>query len=279
LIGKSAEAREISSLVIKSGVGNLCVFIVGCHHAREWISVEVPLGFASKIINGGLTSAENRLIQQVVFYIIPMLNPDGHNYSTTPDTRSWRKSRRAFADGRFGTDLNRNYSVSWDDGMSDENSLSDMYCGPSAFSEPEVVQLAALLIQKRPNAIISYHSYGEKVLYPWAHKSFPDDPCAALLAAKDLADAYARGTGAAGSAYLSQPLYEHYGVGVGGELGDWAFVMSEGSCLGLTIELSPSGPEPGFLLPSTEISRVVTQNWSGLVALLETLCHQNGITP
>ena len=53
------------------------------------------------------------LLNTYNFYFIPVMNPDGYNYSWTSE-RLWRKSRTVI-DGSlcFGVDLNRNYDAFW----------------------------------------------------------------------------------------------------------------------------------------------------------------------
>jgi carboxypeptidase T len=270
-VGTTFEGREIPALNAFGGSRQpRRVMVVGGHHAREWISVEVPLAFAMRIVRGQQPDAERRLLAEFDFTFVPMLNPDGHFYSMSPSTRLWRKNRREDDDYNIGVDLNRNYSMNWGCGFASKEPLSDMYRGGSAFSEAETSALRALFQAIKPDLLLSYHCYGEEVLYPWAFDPFSGAD-AALQAGKDLAEAYAAGTGLTGDRYVARSLRDHYGVGVGGELGDWALVESQGSCIPLTIELSPNGGNPGFMLPSSAISGVVAQNWDGLLKCLETL--------
>lgn len=268
-IGSTFLKRDIPALKVNVGASyRKKVIVVGCHHAKEWISVEVPLAFARMIASGSATIGERQLLDEFSFIFIPMLNPDGHAYSTSPATRLWRKNRSEGED--FGVDLNRNYSVHWGEGLTSCHATSDMFRGPQEFSEAETCAMRDLVRAIRPDLILSYHSFGERVLYPWAFDLFSSsDP--ALQAGKDLAVAYVAGTGRYGDPYDICAARDHYGPGiaVGGDMGDWALVESRGSCLPITVELSPNSVNPGFLLPSSAIPGVVAQNWSGLLHLLE----------
>jgi carboxypeptidase T len=268
-IGTTFQKREIPSLMVNFGLpGRRKIIVVGCHHAKEWISVEVPLAFARKIASGATSTDEGRLLDGYSFVFVPMLNPDGHVYSVSPTTRLWRKNRSEGDD--IGVDLNRNYSVHWNEGLTGCKPGSDMFRGPRAFSEAESCALRDLVYLTGPDIVLSYHSFGEKVLYPWAFEAFSaSDP--ALVAAKELAAAYVAGTGRNGSPYDLCAARDQYGPGiaVGGDMGDWVLRETKGACLPLTIELSPVSANPGFVLPSLEIPGVVAQNWNGLLQFLQ----------
>ncbi len=53
-----------------------------------------------------------RLVDSAEIWVVPMVNPDGHDYSVRV-YRYWRKNRRANDDGSFGVDPNRNYGFAW----------------------------------------------------------------------------------------------------------------------------------------------------------------------
>ena len=66
----------------------------GCHHAREWISVEVPFYVAKHLLENYSTDAHIRgLVNQSEIWIVPLVNPDGLEYSIH-FYRYWRKNMR-----------------------------------------------------------------------------------------------------------------------------------------------------------------------------------------
>lgn len=267
-IGHTCQKREIPALKIGMGVaGRKTVIVVGCHHAREWISVEVPLAFATKIACRKFGPLEDALLQEYAFVLVPMLNPDGHSYSTSPETRLWRKNM-SVGEG-IGVDLNRNYAIHWNEGFRSCDPNSDMFTGVRQFSELETCAFRDLVRSIRPDIVLSYHAFGEKVLHPWAFEPFSStDP--ALLAAREIAEAYVSGTGRKGNPYTLCLARDHYGPGiaVGGDMGDWVLQETGGACLPVSVELSPMAADPGFVLPSCAIPDVVMQNWDGLMELL-----------
>jgi carboxypeptidase A4 len=79
----------------------------------------------------------NTWADKVDFYIVPVLNPDGYEYTHTND-RLWRKNRKNPELGKCaGTDLNRNFGFKWGGLGASKNPCDETYAGSAAFSEPE----------------------------------------------------------------------------------------------------------------------------------------------
>ncbi|VDM52020.1 unnamed protein product [Angiostrongylus costaricensis] len=55
----------------------------------------------------------------------------------------------------------------------------EIYCGPRAMSEPEVMGVATAIMEKKneTKGYIALHSFGQDILYPWGHKAheYPPD--------------------------------------------------------------------------------------------------------
>ncbi|MCK4432155.1 MAG: zinc carboxypeptidase, partial [Candidatus Aminicenantes bacterium] len=142
-IGDSLENRNIYALKISDNVqmeeDEAGVLFLGCHHAREWISVEVPFLIGKYLVENYATNSEiKELVDQSEIWIIPLVNPDGLEYSIH-FYRYWRKNMRDNGDGSYGVDLNRNYGFKWgyDNAGSSPIPFSGTYRGKSPFSEPE----------------------------------------------------------------------------------------------------------------------------------------------
>ena len=178
-LGDSIEGRDILAIKISDQVEfdemEAEVLLVGCHHAREWLSVEVPYYIAQYLVEQYDADPEiKRMVDSSEVWIVPMLNPDGLEYSIHT-FRWWRKNRRDNGDGSFGVDLNRNYSYMWsyDDEGSSPYGWSQTYRGKSPFSEPETDALNMLFIHREFQASITYHTYSELILYPWGYTPEP----------------------------------------------------------------------------------------------------------
>jgi carboxypeptidase T len=172
--GLSLEGRNLNYIKISNPsvmqTSKPNIYIIGCHHAREWISVEVPLFFARYLLeNYGSDPQAARIINGSTIYILPLMNPDGLEYSIHY-YRMWRKNRR---DNNYyssyGVDINRNYGAFWgyDNSGSSPNPWSEIYRGVAPFSEPETAALRDLLQSNPPAGLISYHSYSQAILYAW----------------------------------------------------------------------------------------------------------------
>lgn len=179
-LGQSVEGRNLYALQITDNPGlaenEPGVLFLGCHHAREWISVEVPLLLAQHLVENYTSDPLiQNLVNQSEIWIVPLVNPDGLEFSIYY-YRYWRKNRRNLGHGLFGVDLNRNYSYQWgvDDVGSSPDPSSVIYRGPSPFSEPET-QAIRNFMDSHPNlrALVSYHSYGQVILYPWGYTEEP----------------------------------------------------------------------------------------------------------
>jgi hypothetical protein len=114
------------------------VLIVGAHHAREWMSFEVPMYLIHYLLeNYGNDPRVTWLVDNREFWIVPMLNPDGVAYMQTEGV-SWRKNLRdndgdasTPADNQNGVDLNRNYPFHWGEFGGDSRiPTSSIYRGP-----------------------------------------------------------------------------------------------------------------------------------------------------
>jgi len=177
-IGTSIEGRPIQAIKISTNPGvddaaKSDVIFVGLHHAREWLAAEMPLYLAEYLLTHYSTDTQlQTCMNHLQIWIIPVLNPDGYQYTATTD-RFWRKNRRNNGDGTFGVDLNRNYNYQWGLGtgvQGSHNTFDDTYIGASAFSEPETAALRDFIqARHNPRAFVTYHTFSELFLRPWSY--------------------------------------------------------------------------------------------------------------
>jgi len=181
-IGKSVEGLDLWMLRITEDVESnidtrASALFLGGHHAREHLSVEVPLQLANWLVDqyaqGNLRVKQ--LLSQREVHIIPMVNPDGLEYDIkTGSYQLWRKNRAPNANGTVGVDLNRNYSYQWGTGGASSNPSSETFKGPHPFSEPETTAIKNY-IEKHSliKILLSFHTFSELILYPWGHTDQP----------------------------------------------------------------------------------------------------------
>lgn len=168
-VGRSYEGRPI--LAVKVGARGDAparpnVLFVATHHAREWAAAEMALRLIQRLATATDARVDSLLAARDI-WIVPVVNPDGYEYTFTTD-RLWRKNRRPMAGGEIGVDLNRNHSTSWglDNIGSSPNASSEIYRGPAPASEPEVSALQAWHALHPPVISVTYHTYAGLLLFP-----------------------------------------------------------------------------------------------------------------
>ncbi|HVQ00149.1 MAG TPA: M14 family zinc carboxypeptidase [Candidatus Thermoplasmatota archaeon] len=184
-IGTTYEGRDIWCLEISDnpGVdeGEPGVFFMGVHHAREWPSAEICLYIANNLTAGyGVNSTITDWVNSRRIWIVPVQNPDGYYYSHDLGI-DWRKNRDYFPQyGTYGVDTNRNYDGSCDGNPSGAWGAvtswaishypdNECYDGPGPTSELEDQAIASIFKNNNISACITYHTYGEEVMWPWGY--------------------------------------------------------------------------------------------------------------
>ena len=180
----SVEGRPVFALRMRAGGGaaRRAVLIVGGTHARELmnpdaiveLAIDLLLSYSNgtNITYGGktFTADDVKLILEAMdIWLVPCINPDGRHHVMTVDDM-WRKNRRP-GSPCMGVDLNRNADIVWGvaQGSTSCTPCSDVYCGPSAFSEPEGRNVKHVLDTERVVSFVDVHSFSELVLFPWGH--------------------------------------------------------------------------------------------------------------
>ncbi|XP_046736215.1 carboxypeptidase B-like [Diprion similis] len=270
-LGYSGEGRIIYGLKISSGGTNKpAVLVEGALHSREWITVSSVTYF----INEFIENANNTdLFQSVDWYFIPVLNPDGYEFTHT-SYRLWRKTRKVNPGSSCrGIDGNRNFGHYWMEIGASQNPCDDTYAGPEAFSEVETQVLRDFVLANADTIklYLSYHSYGNYFLYPWGYTTdLPDNDqeLRDLAQAADDAQATVRGTRyTIGS--IATALY----YAAGGS-SDWV-KAGGGVELSYTVELQGGGLF-GFDIPASEIIPVGQETFLGLRAFGEYIASKYG---
>lgn len=276
ILGQSLEGRNIYALKISDHVGSdedeAEVLFLGCHHAREWISVEVPLLMAKHLLEQYATDdGIKELVDNSEIWVVPIVNPDGLEYSINV-YRYWRKNRRLNPDGSYGVDLNRNYGYMW--GVDDEGSSpvpgSAVYRGPAAFSEPETRIVRDLVERHDFKALVSYHNYTQIIIYPWGYTGelAPDSDLLSALA-QNMA---VRMEPVNGRWYIPGPASGLYLTN--GDTNDWAYGTH--GIPSFTIELPPpSQALGGFFNAEEDIQPICAENLPAARYLIEWAIQQH----
>jgi hypothetical protein len=193
-LGQTYEGRDIWCLEISDnpGVdeGEPGVLFTGVHHAREWPTMEICLKIANELTsNYGVDENISNIVDNRRIWIVVCVNPDGYYYDHDlyNGNRWWRKNRFYFPEfGTYGVDLNRNYAGSsngdilgmWGSTGMSHNPSNELFCGINPFTEIETQSIRNLIIDNDICAVISWHTYGELVMWPWGYSEdvqAPDD--------------------------------------------------------------------------------------------------------
>ncbi len=181
-IGSSVEGRDIT--LIKMGVGETKILLIGSHHAREYISSTYLMNMADKYMYAFATDTPfgeydlKSLLRKVTLYIVPMLNPDGVNLvingkQSVQDVQAVSNMamlKNTYAEWKAninGVDLNRQYPCFWEVKASSTYApSSEMFKGSDSATEPEVKAIIKLCQNNDFVSAASFHTKGE-IIY-WA---------------------------------------------------------------------------------------------------------------
>lgn len=272
-LGTTHEGRKIKAIeIIGNPADKRFVWIDGCTHAREWITVATALYFVEQTLL-------SRIAINVV--IVPVLNPDGYEYTWSTD-RLWRKNRRPFSGDRQaramsmdsnedscnGVDLNRNYDLNFGGSGSSGSACSHLYQGPQALSEPETQAVANMLwaIKGQVSMFLSLHSFNQLWACPFAYTKTPTAHQAMHMdVLRAIQDAVYQTNGVN---YKIGPLSTSLYVGSGFAL-DWAYTNAR-IVHSYLVELRDEGVY-GFLLPADQILPTATETWNGFRAAIHKI--------
>ncbi len=269
-IGKSLEGRDIWHIRISTDLGKShekpAVVFMGGHHAREHLSIDVPLRIAQNLIHEFRSNNPRvvAMLQGREIHFIPCVNPDGAEFDiANANYKMWRKNRAANGDGTYGVDLNRNYGFKWGTGGSSKKTNSDTYMGPQPFSEPETRAIRDFLLkQQNINILLSYHTYSELILYPWGHSYDPISDSRGKQVHEIMAQKMATWNG-----YTPQQASSLYIAS--GDTMDWAYGSEK--IISFTFELDPKDGMGGwgFYPGAKVIPEVVRKNTEPAMYLIE----------
>lgn len=250
------------------------IYYLAVHHAREPISLEVVMYFLDHILSEyGTDPTITDNINNSQIWIVPLVNPDGHKIVIDEIDLWWRKNicdnnENGLLDvtgynPEDGTDPNRNYGWLW--GGASTNWTSETYQGVCAFSEPETQAIRDLVAEHHFIAGLSYHSYGELILYPYSYENgitAPDQDALSELAV-DMAYSI---PGLYGGYYTPQVGWELYPTT--GATDD--YVYGTYGIFGYTVELATQ-----FIPNATQVQGICEDNLQAPLIMLDRINHSS----
>ncbi|KAJ8125025.1 hypothetical protein O1611_g8614 [Lasiodiplodia mahajangana] len=179
-IGKSYEGRDIPALQVgirpddTSGQPREIILVTGGFHAREWIATSSVNYVAWSFIQSADDDPMVRkILERFDLVFIPVLNPDGYEYSWEVD-RLYRKTRqRTKMSYCQGFDLDHSFPYQWNSVDHQNEPCSESYGGDEPFEAVEAAELADWARNETENGskFIGYldlHSYSQQVLVPYS---------------------------------------------------------------------------------------------------------------
>lgn len=280
-IGTTFEGRSIWCLEISDhpGVdeGHPGVFFMGLHHAREWPGAEICLYIANNLTAGyGVNSTITNLVNNRRIWIVPVVNPDGYYYCHDLGN-DWRKNRDYFPQySTYGVDNNRNYNGSCDGnawgawGAVSSWAIShypdnECYDGPGPTSEVEDQAITSIFSRNNISAAISFHTYGEDVMWPWGYSYdvAPDNTYLTSVGQQIASRITVQGGGGTYNPHQSVGLYPTVGDTIDFAYGYGHYVQGRAT-FAYTIEACNE-----FHPPASDLDQVCYQNCKGALYLLQ----------
>ena len=235
-IGKSVEERDL--LLIEFGKGPNKIFVCGTHHAREYITTTYLMyaidRYAYAYKNGSMWGqySPKEILENITFYIVPMVNPDGVNLvlngiqaTKNPGEiaamgiyEGQKYGYSAWKANVHGVDLNWNYDKDWTLEKNRNPRGSVGFNGDHPYSEPETIAVSDYVDSHSFDAYLSFHTQG-KIFY---YADDPENP-------SDINEIIKRDTG-----FVE---YIDDGTGIGGSFFDYAYRKFKKPTI--TIELCP----------------------------------------
>lgn len=266
VIGQTHDDNDIIAVKI-AGESNLPIIVIDCGvHAREWITISACMYIVNELVSRHQEQQSD--IPEVFNYewrIIPCLNPDGYEYSRRSN-RLWRKNRSVQYNSNgtkcYGTDINRNFDVSFCSTPDEADPCKETFCGKAPFSEPESHAFREYVTEFRNRIAFyfSFHAFGDLWLIPYGFRSDRAPDYEELMARANRAvDAIQR---VSGTFYKAGPIASLLYIAPGTAI-DWMYVK-RGVRMSFTVEISSE--KNGFFLNQTDVIDVPKQAWVGVSA-------------
>jgi len=269
-IGSSYEGRDMRVMKISSGSGRPAIFLDSGIHAREWITIPTMNWITNQLLTQyGRDATVTSLVDRFDWYILPVANPDGYEYTHTND-RLWRKTR---APNRgwpcAGADPNRNFATNFGGEGTSSFPCSDIYHGGSAFSQKETANMRDFIMSIKSNLIayISLHSYTQLFMVPWGYTSRRPTDYVELDRVANLGAAAIEGVNGL-KFTVGSPAVILYAAS-GGSF-DWAY--DQGIKYSYTLELRPDDKAfNGFVIPASNIEPSGKEVFAGIVTVANNI--------
>jgi len=269
-LGNSFQARPIYAFrITKEGENRKGFYIDATSHSSDWISTSTAINVLNALAKG-VNEDAIRLTDNFDWHIVPVVNPDGYEYTWKSD-RYWKKNRRPQG-ACYGTDLNLNFEYMWGNEAASHSPCNNQFCGVGPASEPETQVIQAELRRGAATlrGVFSFHAVGNTWEFPWGYTvNHAGDQCFTTSDHSRMLSVAAVAAAAAGSATDSS--WRHGGVcetsgATSGGVYDFAKATA-----GITYSFYVGLRGDSFVIDPTEIVPAYLEAWTGLVATVEEI--------
>ncbi|PZC82648.1 hypothetical protein B5X24_HaOG210092 [Helicoverpa armigera] len=264
--GKSYEGRDIKYLKISTtnfeDASKPVYILTTMIHAREWVTTPVALYSIYRLVEN-LRSQDQDLLRDIDWIIMPLVNPDGYEYTHTNE-RLWRKTRTKNVTNHetcVGVDGNRNFDMNFASLGVSNDPCHLTYPGPFPFSEAETRYIRDIFHEYlgRIQLFMDVHSFGNYVTFGYGDETLPQNApqvlqvAAAMGAVIDTrklpeADFYLIGNSAT-LMYVTSGCAQDYGTSIG-------------IPFSYTLELPSYGYD--FRVPPQYVDQINEETWHGI---------------
>ncbi|XP_055308561.1 uncharacterized protein LOC129572592 [Sitodiplosis mosellana] len=263
--GKSYEKRPLRAVKVSHKKGNPTIFIESTIHAREWITAATATYFLNELLTSDDVDIR-KLADNYDWVFVPVVNVDGYVYAHSKD-RMWRKTRKPSPKNKrcVGVDANRNFDSHHGEVGASTDPCSEIYAGPTPFSEPETLALSKFIKSfDNIKLYLSFHSYSQLLLFPYGYtKQHAKNH-------KDLNQIGQKTKQAIAKRYGTQYKVGNTGQAIylaSGGSDDWVY-DSLNVLLSYTFEFRDTG-RYGFVLPANQIIPNSLEVIDGLKAMIK----------
>jgi carboxypeptidase T len=265
-VGRSVEGRPLWRFDLGSrAAGAPAVLLTGLIHGVEVIGSVALLDAVTRLgLSGGAVLDRARIV------VMPIVNPD----ALANNMDRLRSGRMAYQRcNARGVDLNRNFSPveplshSMHPMAGSGLRLSPYYRGPHPLSEPEARAVQEVALAIHPRLAVGFHSFGNLLLYPWAHSRRPNPR---LPRYARLAEVFLRKL--PNAVYTCRQAIDWYPIV--GDLDDW--LDATFGTVAFTVEVSaldrrllhPRGLNPFWWMNPLDVDSTVANVGPGIVGLI-----------
>ncbi|XP_061717549.1 carboxypeptidase B-like [Cydia pomonella] len=240
------------------------IVIEGGINPREWITIPSAL----KIVEEVLESNQARYLDNFDWIVVPVVNPDGYEYTHT-DLRLWEKNLSTKSNLGFicpGVNINRNFNIDWSRADSSSSACSHLYAGTEANSEIETQLIQSIIdtYRDRISMYVSLQNGGGYISYPWQYEfaasgTFRQNHLLAMEMVAAMQDEYHLDTASVA-----------YGDRASGTSSDYA--RTNDVLYAFNIDIIRRGTD-GVIVPENEIVDIVEDVWRAVSVAADNLIN------